>query len=437
MNPMRILSLSSLGKKEILEALRRPTHDLTEYRAKVLPIIAQVRQEGDKGIRALTKRFDGAVLDEIRVPRAACEKALQDMSNEWKSAVSLARENIERFHRKNMLPVADPIETQRGVRCWTIARPVQRVGIYIPGGSAPLFSTALMLGIPAKIAKVPEIVLCSPPQKNGEIADSVLAVSALLKIDVICRVGGAQAIAAMAYGTESIPKVDKIVGPGNSYVSAAKLEVSMDPEGSAIDMLAGPSELLIIADDTADPRIVAADLLAQAEHGSDSQVVLLTTDPGLLESVQAELTDQLKTLPRREIASVALEKSVGVLIENLAQAVELANVYAPEHLSIQTTSPEYLLESVQNAGSVFLGPFSAEVLGDYCSGPNHSLPTSGTARSTGGVTVETFRKRITVQKVSEDGLQSIGPNAMIMARAEALEAHARSIEVRIGSTTQS
>lgn len=358
------------------------------------------------------------------------------MSPEWIAAVTIARKNIEKFHAATMAADSSPVDTCPGVQCRSLIRPIDRVGIYIPGGTAPLFSTVLMLGIPAKLAGVRQIVLCSPPQKNGEIADPILAAACLLGIEVVCRAGGAQAIAAMAYGTASIPKVDKIVGPGNAYVAAAKLSVSMDPEGAAIDMLAGPSELMVIADASADPAVVAADLLAQAEHGPDSQVVLLTTSARLLADVQAALDDQLKTLPRREIAIAALQSSVGILTEDVNEALELANDYAPEHLSLQVAEPQVWLRRVRNAGSVFLGGNSPEACGDYCSGPNHSLPTSGTARFTGGVTVETFRKRMTVQELSVGGLRSIGPATVTMACAEELEGHARSVDIRLRSSSR-
>lgn len=430
---MQIFSYSSANKAIILDALQRPSANLSIYRESVRPIIAAVQRNGDAGLRELTRRFDGADITEICVSPAACENARTRMPAEWMSAVTLARENIERFHMANMLPASAPVETRPGVLCKTVVRPIERVGIYVPGGTAALFSTVLMLGIPAKLAGVSQIVLCSPPQKNGEIADPILAAAALLKINVVCRVGGAQAIAAMAYGTGSVPRVDKIVGPGNAYVTAAKAEVSVDPAGAAIDMLAGPSELMVIADASADPGFIAADLLAQAEHGPDSQVIFLTTDEPLLAAVQKQMTDQLKTLPRSAIAIQALEKSVGILVRDLEQAAEIANGYAPEHLSLQIAAPESLLENLRNAGSIFLGSLSPEACGDYCSGPNHSLPTSGAARYTGGVTVETFRKRITVQELSREGLTTIGPAASLMARAEELEGHTRSVDIRFSS----
>ncbi|NOS68273.1 MAG: histidinol dehydrogenase [Candidatus Peribacteraceae bacterium] len=433
---MQVFSFSSADKDKILRALERPSENLSLYREKVQPIIKAVQSDGDAGLRELTRRFDGADITEIRVPSAACVNALTRMPAEWMSAVTLARENIERFHIANMLPASAPVETRPGVACKTVVRAIERVGIYVPGGTAPLFSTVLMLGIPAKLAGVSRIVLCSPPQKNGEIADPILAAAALLKIDVVCRVGGAQAIAAMAYGTECVPKVQKIVGPGNAYVTAAKAEVSIDPAGAAIDMLAGPSELMVIADGSADAKVIAADLLAQAEHGPDSQVVFVTTDESLLRSVLDCMSDQLRTFPRSAIAGKALEKSVGILVENLDQALDIVNLYAPEHLSIQTVDPGLLVENVRNAGSIFLGGNSPEACGDYCSGPNHSLPTSGAARYTGGVSVETFRKRITVQELSLEGLTTIGPAAAVMARAEDLEGHARSVDIRLRSLSR-
>ena len=426
---MRILSLSSAGKEEVANALKRPTQNLSLYRERVRPIIDSVRNGGDKAVLDCTKKFDGVTLKNSRVSQEDIRNALQKIPKELLSSISSAKENISRFQNEKTL-ITVPIETQSGVVCWREIQPIQNVGLYVPGGTAPLVSTALMLSIPAALAQVPRIVLCSPPQKDGKISDPILAVCALMGIDEVYMIGGAQAIAAMAYGTETIRKVDKIAGPGNVYVAAAKAEVSIDPDGAAIDMLAGPSELMVIADGSANPSFVAADLLSQAEHDPSSQVILLSTSAHLLAAVQEEIADQLKTLPRREIAAVALAASVALLIETTDQAVELANAYAPEHLSIQLQKPEEILKLICNAGSIFLGSYSPETVGDYCSGTNHVLPTSGSARVQGGVSVRTFQKVITVQRLSKEGLGGLRETATTLARTEQLEAHARAVDIR-------
>lgn len=426
---MRILSLSSAGPQEIMDALKRPTQNLSLYREKVRPIIDAIRKKGDTAIREFTKKFDGIDLVDIRVPRDEILGAKNRIDPQLLKSMEKAKENLMRFQQEEVAPPT-PMETQQGVACWREVRPIQSAGLYVPGGTAPLLSTALMLGVPARLAGVDRIVLCSPPQKDGKIADPILAACSLMDIEEVYMVGGAQAIAAMAYGTEMIAKVDKVAGPGNVYVAAAKAEVSIDPEGAAIDMLAGPSELMVIADSSANPSFVAADLLSQAEHDALSQVVLLTTSAHLLSAVQSEIADQLSTLPRREIAAASISKSVAILTETLDQAVDLANAYAPEHLSIQTKKPETVLSKIRNAGSVFLGRYSPETIGDYCSGTNHVLPTSGSARVQGGVSMRTFQKIVTVQKLSKEGLQSLRDTATVLARTEQLEAHARAVDIR-------
>lgn len=431
---MRIFSLSSAGQDEVLNALKRPTQDLSLYREKVRPIIDAVRNSGDNAIREFTKKFDGIDLVDIRVPLDEILGAKNRIDSQLLQSMEKSKENLIRFQQEE---IATPtlIETQSGVACWREVRSIQSAGLYVPGGTAPLLSTALMLGVPARLAGVERVVLCSPPQKDGNIADPILAACALMGIEEVYTVGGAQAIAAMAYGTETIAKVDKIAGPGNVYVAAAKAEVSIDPDGAAIDMLAGPSELMVIADASANPSFVAADLLSQAEHDALSQVVLLTTSAHLLSAVQSEIADQLQSLPRREIAAASIAKSAVILTETLDQAADLANAYAPEHLSIQTKKPEAVLSKIRNAGSVFLGRYSPETIGDYCSGTNHVLPTSGSARVQGGVSVRTFQKIVTVQKLSKEGLRNLRDTATLLARTEELEAHARAVDIRF-STSQ-
>ena len=426
---MRILSSSSAGKEEILSALQRPTQNLTLYRTKVKPIIDAVRKEGDAAIRRFTKQFDNVELSSIRVSVNDLQAALQSLPKSLRRSLENARDNITRFQQEAAESPA-PIETQPGISCWRETRAIGSVGLYVPGGTAPLVSTVLMLGIPAKLAGVDRIVLCTPPRKDGKIAAPVLAACALVGIEEVFAIGGAQAVAAMAYGTESVPKVEKIAGPGNVYVSAAKAEVSIDPDGAAIDMLAGPSELMVIADGSADPAFVAADLLSQAEHDPLSQIVFLTTSARLLAAVESNLADQMSLLPRREIAAKALSGSSAILVSSLEEAVSLANLYAPEHLSIQTERPENLLPMIHNAGSIFLGSFSPETVGDFCSGTNHVLPTLGTARIQGGVSMRTFQKTFTVQELSKMGLASIRETATRLARTEELEAHARAVDIR-------
>ena len=427
---MRTLSFSSSSKEEILAALRRPTLDWTPYRQQARAIIDAVRREGDRALLRFTRQFDGVQLSSIRVEADDSRRALRALPNDLRDALEFAAENIRRFHETEIADAAKSVETRPGVLCWSERRAVPSAGLYVPGGTAPLVSSVLMLGIPALLAGVDRIAICTPPGKDGKVPGPILAACALLGIEEIHAVGGAQAIAALAYGTESVTKVAKIAGPGNVYVSAAKAAVSIDPQGAAIDMLAGPSELMLIADGTATPSLVAADMLSQAEHDPQSQVVLLAASAALPVAVERELAAGIAALPRREIAAAALAGSVAVLVESLADAVELANHYAPEHLSIQTERPEEVLAQICNAGSVFLGPYSPEAAGDYCSGTNHVLPTSGTARVQGGVSVRTFQKEIAVQRLTREGLRSLAAATVVLARAEGLEAHARAVELR-------
>lgn len=430
---MQTLSYTAENKERVLTALRRPACDWAGYRKAVRPIIDAVRREGDRALRRFTSQFDGVDPDVIRVASGEPQRALAALPGELRSALEFAAENIRRFHELEIAKVVKGVETRPGVVCRSEYRPIPSVGLYVPGGSAPLVSTVLMLVIPAQLAGVGRIALCTPPGRDGKVPEPILAACALLGIEEIYAVGGAQAVAALAYGTESIEKVAKIAGPGNVYVSAAKTEVSIDPEGAAIDMLAGPSELLLIADETARPELLAADMLSQAEHDPQSQVVLLTTCPELPEAVKKCLAEQLESLPRREIAASALDGSAAVVVASLADAVELANRYAPEHLIVQTKNPEAIASRIQNAGSIFLGPFAPESVGDYCSGTNHVLPTSATARVQGGVNVRTFQKRITVQSLTREGLELLAPAITTLARAEGMEAHARAVEIRLPS----
>ncbi len=398
--------------------------------ADVARLIAQVRADGDATLRALTRRFDGVELDQLRVGAEEFDAAEAGLAADLKSAIDDARRRIETFHRAAMMqPVA--IDTAPGVRCERVLRAIDRVGLYVPAGSAPLPSTALMVGVPAQIAGCSQVVMCSPPRKDGRVDPAVLYAARRCGIDAVFKLGGAQAIAAMAYGTGSVPKCDKLFGPGNAWVTEAKQQVAQDVAGAAIDMPAGPSELLVIADADADPRFVAADLLSQAEHGPDSQVILLTDSAALREAVLLAVAEQLLQLPRRDTAAKALQSSRAILVDSLAQALVVSNLYAPEHLIMQVRDPRTWLPEVRNAGSVFLGAWTPESVGDYCSGTNHVLPTYGHARAYSGVSVASFQKAITVQELSRAGLVGIGPCAMTLARAEGLDAHERAVSLRL------
>lgn len=415
------------------DALARPAQSRSaELRSGVEQIIGAVRTFGDKALRELSEKYDRATLDAIEVGAEEFDAAEHALSIELKVAIHEAAARIGAFHRAGA-PQPIGIDTARGVRVERMLRPISRVGLYVPAGTAPLPSTALMLALPARIARCPEVVLCSPARADGRCDEAVLYTARLTGVHRVFKLGGAQAIAAMAYGTASVPRCDKLFGPGNAWVTEAKLQVSGDPEGAAIDMPAGPSEVLVIADAQANPVFVASDLLSQAEHGPDSQVILLSDSSELLDAVQAEVSRQCEQLPRRAIAEQALANSRLIQVSSMEQAIDVSNRYAPEHLIVQTAQPRALLDSIESAGSVFLGAWTPESLGDYCSGSNHVLPTYGHARSTSGVSVASFQKQITVQEATADGLRIIGPCAATLAAAEKLDAHQRAVTLRLAA----
>ena len=407
----------------------RPEHEQSLLEKDVRKILSKVRRKGDKAVRKYTAKFDGSEIDELQVSAADIEDAMQQVPGHLKDAIRLAAANIETFHRFH-IQQPEWIVTMPGILCARKAVAIPRVGLYIPGGSAPLFSTILMLGIPAKLAGCKEVVLCSPPDENGRLHPAILFAAQTVGINRIFRIGGVQAIAAMAYGTETVPAVYKIFGPGNQYVTCAKQLVQQD--GVAIDMPAGPSEICVLADESANPVFVAADLLSQAEHGPDSQVMLITTSEAVFGGALNEIEKQLNELPRKEIAQKALENSRVVLLKSMEEGLDLANAYAPEHLILACEECERVSERVINAGSVFLGNYSPEAAGDYASGTNHTLPTNGYARAYSGVSVDSFIKNITYQKLSRDGLKNISEAVIAMAEAEGLQAHANAIKVRLG-----
>jgi histidinol dehydrogenase len=407
--------------------IQRPLLAQADLEQGVREIMQYVQRNGDEGIRYYTRVIDGVDLPDLLVSQNEMESATAEVPSGLKEAITLARQNIERFHRSHWQEES-VVETLPGVQCWRRQVPIERVGLYIPGGTAPLFSSLLMLGIPARLAGCREIVLCTPPNKEGKVHPAILYTASLLGITTVVKAGGAQAIAGMAFGTERIPKVDKIFGPGNQFVTKAK-ELAQQ-WGVAIDMPAGPSEVLIIADGSSVPAYVAADLLSQAEHGPDSQVVLLTPDREVLEDCLKELSSQLEALPRKAIARQALAHSKAVLLDDLATCLDFSNAYAPEHLIIATENAMKLAQGVQHAGSVFLGNYSCESAGDYASGTNHTLPTNGFARGWSGVSLDSFLKKISFQSVTPAGLAEIGPYVEKMAEAEYLDAHANAIRIR-------
>ena len=407
--------------------LERPHIDVSALRETVLGVLNDVREGGDEAVKKYEKKFDKVELESLAVSEEEMAEAEALVSGELKKALNAACENIKRFHASQKA-VCPRVETSSGVTCWQKAVPIDKVGLYIPGGTAPLFSTVLMLAVPARIAGCAEIVLCSPPGKDGKLNPAILVAAKVAGVNKIYKIGGVQAIGAMAYGTESVPKVYKIFGPGNQYVMAAKQEVSL--HDVAIDMPAGPSEVEVVADDTADPAFVAADLLSQAEHGVDSQVVMVTCSEGLLAKVAEEVEKQLAELPRKEIASKALENSKMILVENMDEAVELTNEYAPEHLILAVENYMDVAERIRNAGSVFLGNYSCESAGDYASGTNHTLPTSGYAKAYSGVNLDSFMRKITFQELTADGVRNLGPTVEIMAHCESLDAHCNAMRIR-------
>ncbi|MFT3843867.1 MAG: histidinol dehydrogenase [Lacibacter sp.] len=417
-------------KNDWSKLLKRPALDSSSLEASVSNILKQVKENGDEALKRFSTIYDKVTVDELLVSEAEIAEAEKKVSDELKEAINIAKQNIELFHKKQISAV-EKIETMPGVLCWRKAVAIEKVGLYIPGGTAPLFSTILMLAVPAKIADCKEIILCTPPGKNGEVNAAILYTAKLAGITKIFKTGGAQAVAAMAYGTASIPQVYKIFGPGNQYVTCAKQLVQKD--GVAIDMPAGPSEVCVMADETANASFVAADLLSQAEHGVDSQVLLVSTSEQLINEVLVETEKQLDILPRKEFAEKALENSKAILLKSEKEMIELANQYAAEHLIISCKSEEAIAEQIFNAGSVFLGNYSPESVGDYASGTNHTLPTNGYAKAYSGVSVDSFVKKITYQKLSKEGLQQIGKAVETMAEAEGLRAHAEAVRKRMQS----
>ncbi len=415
-------------QKDWAELLKRPVVDYSSLEEKIRPILEEVKKKGDRALIRLTAEFDKADINNVAVSDQEIKLALNNINHELFEAIKTAAENITVFHRRQ-LQEAEKIETMPGVVCWRKSVAIQKVGLYIPGGTAPLFSTVLMLAIPAILAGCKEIVLCTPPNSEGKVHPAILATAAYLGITDIFRIGGVQAIAAMTFGTESVPKVYKIFGPGNQYVTTAKQMVQK--EGMAIDMPAGPSEVAIFADQSAYPAFVAADLLSQAEHGADSQVLLVTDTEEMIAKVEKELEAQLSVLPRKEFARQALLNSKIILVKDSEEAMKILNEYAPEHLILACQNAEALAEKVVNAGSVFIGHFSPESVGDYASGTNHTLPTNSYAHAYSGVSVDSFIKKITYQQLTSEGLKNIASAVEIMAEAEGLRAHAEAVRIRL------
>lgn len=415
-------------RKDWSTILARPTFESNTLEEKVTGILKDIKTFGDIAVKRFTTQFDNITLDTSKVSQIEMTTAIAEVPDELKNAIQQAKSNIEAFHLTQKDPV-QLVETMPGVKCWRKSVGIDKVGLYIPGGTAPLFSTILMLGVPAKIAGCQEIVLCTPPGKDGKVNPAILFTANLVGVTQIFKIGGVQAIGAMAYGTENVPKVYKIFGPGNQYVTAAKQVVQRD--GLAIDMPAGPSEVMVVADSSANPAFVAADLLSQAEHGVDSQVVLVATNEVIVRKVQVELEKQLAALPRREFASKALENSCIIINDNVFDVVDIINEYAPEHLILSMESAAGLANDITNAGSVFIGHYSPESVGDYASGTNHTLPTNGFARAYSGVSLDSFCKKITFQELSKEGLKNIGPTVELMAEAEELMAHARAVSIRL------
>ena len=410
------------------EILKRPTQTFENIETTVKGIFKEVQQKGDAAITKYTSLFDGITIINNEVSKDEISAAIALVSEDVKKAILLAKANISKFHEAQKTSKIE-IETTEGVNCWQEKRPIQKVGLYIPGGTAPLFSTVLMLAIPAQIAGCNEIVLCSPPDKNGKINSAILYAANLCGVTKIFKVGGIQAIAGMTFGTQTIPKVYKIFGPGNQFVTVAKQFATQF--GVAIDMPAGPSELLIVADDTAIPSFVASDLLSQAEHGIDSQVVLVSTSKKLIYEVEIEINNQIQTLPRKAIAEKAISNSKLIFVENDVIALDLINEYGPEHFIICTKNEDFYTDNIQNAGSVFIGNYTPESAGDYASGTNHTLPTNGYAKNYSGVNLDSFLKAMTFQKITKKGIQNIGNAIEIMAEAEGLQAHKNAVSIRL------
>jgi histidinol dehydrogenase len=410
--------------------LERPTKTIDDIELTVKEIFKEVQKKGDTAVAKYTSIFDGVNFENLEVSIQEIETAVATVPNELKDAIQLAKSNIEKFHTAQKTAKVE-VETVEGVQCWQEKRPIQKIGLYIPGGTAPLFSTVLMLAVPARIAGCNEIVLCSPPDKKGVINPAILYAAQLCGVTKILKVGGIQAIAGMTFGTQTIPKVYKIFGPGNQFVTVAKQLATQF--GVAIDMPAGPSELLVVADDTAIPAFVASDLLSQAEHGIDSQVILVSTSKKLIDAVEAEIQIQLEQLPRKAIAEKAIANSKLIFVENNEVALDLINEYGPEHFIVCTANDDFFIDGIENAGSVFIGNYTPESAGDYASGTNHTLPTNGYAKNYSGVNLDSFTKSMTFQKISEKGIQNIGNAIEIMAEAEGLQAHKNAVTLRLKS----
>lgn len=421
------------AKEEWSEIVKRPHLDVSQLNATVQGVLDDVKNHGDEAVKRYEEKFDHAHLDSLAVTEAEIEEAEKTVSQELKDALHLAHHNIAAFHHSQKFDGVK-VETCPGVTCWQKSVAIEKVGLYIPGGTAPLFSTVLMLTTPAKIAGCKEIVLCTPPNKEGKVNPAILMAAKIAGVSKIFKAGGVQAIGAMAYGTESVPKVYKIFGPGNQFVMAAKQQVSL--HDVAIDMPAGPSEVCLIADETANPVFAAADLLSQAEHGFDSQVFFITTSEKVLDDVKNEVEVQLERLPRKEMAQTSLDNSKFILVKTEEEAIDLCNTYAPEHLIIATADYEQLAEKVVNAGSVFLGNYACESAGDYASGTNHTLPTHGYALAYNGVNLDSYNRKITFQHLTEEGIRNIGNAVVTMAENEQLEAHANAMRLRVNSLKQ-
>ena len=416
------------SRDEWTSLLTRPTYDSTILFDSVQKVLDKVRNHGDKGLKEYTKQFDGVVLESIEVTKDELAEAEKLVSPNLKQAIEMARRNIWKFHSEQQQELPE-IQTSPGVYCWQKAIAIEKVGLYVPGGTAPLFSTVLMLGIPAQIAECKQVILCTPPNKEGKIHPAVLYAAKVAGIHRIFKIGGSQAIAAMAYGTETVPKVYKIFGPGNQYVTAAKQLVSL--RDVSIDMPAGPSEVEVIADETSNPAYIAADLLSQAEHGVDSQVILLTVSEKIIEPVLEQIEFQIEQLPRKELARKALENSKIILLKSLEEAVEMTNEYAPEHLIISTRFYMGVAANIINAGSVFLGNYTPESAGDYASGTNHTLPTNGYAKAYNGVNLDSFIRKVTFQQITQEGLTNLSNAIILMAESEELQAHSNAVKIRL------
>ncbi len=428
---MKITHWNRLSEQARDALLERPANRISgELRRQVDTIISEVRERGDAALLEFTARFDRVELQGLRVEDAELSAAESRLPADALAAIDRAIDNVRKFHAAQH-PAEIDLETSPGVRCQRVNRPLAAVGLYVPAGSAPLPSTAIMLAVPAGLAGCPVRIICTPPDREGRADPAVLAVARRCGVEQVFKVGGAQAVAAMAFGTETVPKVDKIFGPGNAWVTAAKTAVAEDPRGAALDMPAGPSEVLVIADHTADPAFVASDLLSQAEHGPDSQVILVATSAAIAERVAAEVTRQLARLGRRDTAGKALEHSALIVVDSVAEALEVSNRYAPEHLIVQVDQPRRWLDSISHAGSVFLGPWTPESIGDYCSGTNHVLPTYGFARTYSGLSLTAFLRQMTVQELTPDGLTDIGPVGRRLAELEGLDAHGEAISLRL------